>query len=86
MNTRSVFPKPPTNQNAIAKALDKGYRTRDIYSDAANLKLVKTREMGDAIYRYIENPDALNLYDKIWESHVVVPETDAPRFSSSIST
>lgn len=44
--------------NAIAKALDKGYRTRDIYSEAANLKLVKTREMGDTICRYIENPDA----------------------------
>ena len=44
--------------DAIAKVLDKGYRTRDIYSDAANLKLVKTREMGDAICRYIENPDA----------------------------
>jgi 3-isopropylmalate dehydrogenase len=47
--------------DAIAKALDKGLRTRDIYSqsaDSGNQKLVTTREMGDAICRLIENSDA----------------------------
>jgi len=44
--------------NAIGKVLDKGYRTRDIHSDTANQKLVTTREMGDAICRFIENSDA----------------------------
>lgn len=47
--------------DAITKALDKGFRTRDIYSqssgDAGNQKLVTTREMGDAICRFIENTD-----------------------------
>ena len=49
-------------QDAIASALDKGYRTKDIYSqtaaDGAGQKLVTTREMGDAICRYIENINA----------------------------
>jgi 3-isopropylmalate dehydrogenase len=46
--------------NAIAKVLDKGYRTRDIYSQAGDpgQTLVSTREMGDAICRYTETPDA----------------------------
>jgi 3-isopropylmalate dehydrogenase len=48
--------------DAIAKTLDKGFRTRDIYSqssaDAGNQKLVSTREMGDTICRFIENTDA----------------------------
>ena len=47
---------------AIAKALDNGYRTRDIYSesaaDAASHKPVTTKEMSDAICRYIENVNA----------------------------
>src|SRR5678816_2382113 len=42
-------------ESAIAKTLDKGYRTRDIYSesaaDAASHKLVTTKEMADAISR-----------------------------------
>jgi len=46
-------------QDAIAMVLDKGYRTRDIYAesapDAASHKLVSTKEMSDAICRYIEN-------------------------------
>jgi 3-isopropylmalate dehydrogenase len=49
-------------QGAIARALDKGYRTRDIYTesaaDAASHKLVTTREMADVICRYIENINA----------------------------
>jgi len=49
-------------ESAIAKTLDKGYRTRDIYSesaaDAASHKLVTTKEMADAICRYIENINA----------------------------
>jgi 3-isopropylmalate dehydrogenase len=46
-------------QKAIAQVLDKGYRTRDIYSgDASNQKLVTTREMGDAICGLIENTNA----------------------------
>jgi len=49
-------------ESAIAKTLDKGYRTRDIYSesaaDAASHKLVTTKEMADAISRYIENINA----------------------------
>jgi 3-isopropylmalate dehydrogenase len=48
--------------NAIAMALDKGYRTRDILSqtaaDQSRQILVTTREMGDAIRRFIEAPDA----------------------------
>jgi 3-isopropylmalate dehydrogenase len=45
--------------NAIAQALDKGFRTRDIYSgDASGQKLVTTREMSDAICRLIENSNA----------------------------
>jgi 3-isopropylmalate dehydrogenase len=45
-------------QAAISKALNNGYRTRDIYTEgAANQKLVTTRQMGDAICRYIEHPD-----------------------------
>jgi len=49
-------------ESAIAKTLDKGYRTRDIFSesaaDAASHKLVTTKEMADAICRYIENINA----------------------------
>lgn len=47
--------------NAIGKALDKGYRTRDIYSAAAgqgDQTLMTTREMGDAIRKFMEAPDA----------------------------
>ena len=47
--------------NAIAKALDKGYRTRDIHSAAAGQPpqtLVTTREMGDAIRGFMEATDA----------------------------
>jgi 3-isopropylmalate dehydrogenase len=48
--------------NAIARVLDKGYRTRDIYPSASAgqspLTLATTRQMGDAICRFIENPDA----------------------------
>jgi 3-isopropylmalate dehydrogenase len=47
--------------NAIAKALDKGYRTRDIHSAAAGQPaqtLVTTREMGDVIRGFMEAPDA----------------------------
>ncbi len=37
-------------ENAVAKTLDEGYRTGDIMGgDAANLKLAKTNEIGDAI-------------------------------------
>ena len=35
--------------NAVAKVLDQGVRTRDIYQDKPGEKLVNTREMGDAI-------------------------------------
>jgi 3-isopropylmalate dehydrogenase len=35
--------------NAVAKVLDQGYRTRDIYQKIAGEKLVNTKEMGDAI-------------------------------------
>ena len=49
-------------QGAIARTLEKGYRTRDIYSesaaDAPSHKLVTTKEMADAICRYIENINA----------------------------
>jgi len=46
--------------NAIARVLDQGYRTRDIYPSAAQsgLTLATTREMGDAICRAIEKTDA----------------------------
>jgi 3-isopropylmalate dehydrogenase len=47
--------------NAIAEALNKGYRTRDIYSDTPGWPaqtLVTTREMGDAIRGFIEAPHA----------------------------
>ena len=47
--------------NAIEKALEKGYRTRDIHSAAAEQPpqtLVTTREMGDAIRGFMEAPDA----------------------------
>ncbi|KAF0216660.1 MAG: 3-isopropylmalate [Geobacteraceae bacterium] len=35
--------------NAVAKVLDQGFRTRDIYQQKDGEKLVNTREMGDAI-------------------------------------
>ena len=35
--------------NAVAKVLDQGYRTRDIYQQKAGEKLVNTKEIGDAI-------------------------------------
>jgi 3-isopropylmalate dehydrogenase len=35
--------------NAVAKVLDQGIRTRDIYQQKAGEKLVNTKEMGDAI-------------------------------------
>jgi len=35
--------------NAVAKVLDLGFRTRDIYQDKPGEKLVNTKEMGDAI-------------------------------------
>ena len=35
--------------NAVAKALEQGYRTGDIYQKLAGEKLVNTKEMGDAI-------------------------------------
>ena len=35
--------------SAVAKVLDQGYRTGDIYQKKENEKLVNTREMGDAI-------------------------------------
>jgi len=35
--------------NAVAKVLDQGYRTRDIYQNLAGEKLVNTKEMGSAI-------------------------------------
>ena len=34
---------------AVAKVLDQGYRTRDIYQEKPGEKLVNTREIGDAI-------------------------------------
>jgi 3-isopropylmalate dehydrogenase len=35
--------------NAVAKVLDQGYRTRDIFQQLAGEKLVNTKEMGQAI-------------------------------------
>jgi 3-isopropylmalate dehydrogenase len=35
--------------NAVAKVLDQGFRTRDIYQKLAGEQLVNTKEMGDAI-------------------------------------
>jgi 3-isopropylmalate dehydrogenase len=35
--------------NAVAKVLDQGYRTRDIYQKLEGEKLVNTKEIGDAI-------------------------------------
>jgi len=35
--------------NAVAKVLDQGYRTRDIYMEKDGEKLVNTKEIGDAI-------------------------------------
>ncbi len=35
--------------NAVAKVLDQGFRTRDIYQDKPGEKLVNTKEIGDAI-------------------------------------
>jgi 3-isopropylmalate dehydrogenase len=40
--------------NAVAKVLDQGYRTRDIYQQKDSETLVNTKEMGDAIVRRIE--------------------------------
>jgi 3-isopropylmalate dehydrogenase len=34
---------------AVAKVLDQGFRTRDIFQDKGGEKLVNTKEMGDAI-------------------------------------
>ena len=49
-------------QRAIASALEKGYRTRDLYPSAnagqSGLTLMTTREMGDAICKLIETPNA----------------------------
>ena len=36
-------------ENAVAKVLDKGIRTRDIYQEKSNETLVNTQQMGDAI-------------------------------------
>jgi len=35
--------------NAVARVLDQGYRTHDIYLEKPGEKLVNTKEMGDAI-------------------------------------
>jgi len=35
--------------NAVAKVLDQGFRTRDIYQNLSGERLVNTKEMGDAI-------------------------------------
>jgi 3-isopropylmalate dehydrogenase len=35
--------------NAVAKVLDQGYRTKDIYQNISGEKLVNTTEMGAAI-------------------------------------
>ena len=35
--------------NAVAKVLDHGYRTRDIYQNRPGEKLLNTKEMGNAI-------------------------------------
>ena len=35
--------------NAVAKVLDQGFRTRDIYQKKEGEKLVNTKEIGDAI-------------------------------------
>jgi 3-isopropylmalate dehydrogenase len=35
--------------NAVAKVLDQGFRTRDIFQDKPGEKLVNTKEMGEAI-------------------------------------
>jgi 3-isopropylmalate dehydrogenase len=35
--------------NAVAKVLDQGFRTRDIFQQKDGEKLVNTREMGAAI-------------------------------------
>jgi 3-isopropylmalate dehydrogenase len=35
--------------NAVAKVLDQGFRTRDIYQNKPGEKLVNTKEMGEAI-------------------------------------
>ncbi|MDY0186259.1 MAG: 3-isopropylmalate dehydrogenase, partial [Desulfuromonadaceae bacterium] len=35
--------------NAVAKVLDQGYRTRDIFQNKPGEKLVNTKEMGDAV-------------------------------------
>ena len=36
-------------ENAVARVLDKGIRTRDIYQEKSNETLVNTQQMGDAI-------------------------------------
>jgi 3-isopropylmalate dehydrogenase len=36
-------------ESAVAKVLNSGLRTRDIYQEKVNEKLVNTQEMGDAI-------------------------------------
>jgi isocitrate/isopropylmalate dehydrogenase len=47
---------------AIASALDRGYRTRDLYrqtaADQARYTLASTRQMSDVICKLIEKPDA----------------------------
>ena len=35
--------------NAVAKVLDQGFRTRDIFQNKPGEKLVNTKEIGDAI-------------------------------------
>jgi len=37
--------------NAVAKVLDLGLRTRDIFQDKAGEKLVNTKEMGEAVVK-----------------------------------
>jgi 3-isopropylmalate dehydrogenase len=39
----------------VAKVLDQGYRTRDIFNHRDGERLVNTKEMGDAIVRGIES-------------------------------
>jgi 3-isopropylmalate dehydrogenase len=39
---------------AVAKVLDQGFRTRDIFNHRDGERLVNTKEMGDAIVRGIE--------------------------------
>jgi 3-isopropylmalate dehydrogenase len=49
-------------QKAITKAIDKGYRTRDLMPqgsvDTSKFTLATTRQMADVIYKFVESPDA----------------------------